>query len=112
MLLTSIKFRRDLAASVQRILAAAGEPAAVMPARAGAAHPVRIPLNRAAIRQSALQLATLAGQLATSGPVPVQGVSMISLLLADGTCPLYRDACGVDLDDIIGKATRALSLPT
>jgi hypothetical protein len=35
---------------------------------------------------------------------------MVSLLLADGTGPLYRDARGADLADIIGKATRALTL--
>jgi hypothetical protein len=29
-------------------------------------------------------------------------VAMIGLLLADGMGPLYRDACGDDLDDIIG----------
>jgi hypothetical protein len=55
--------------------------------------------------------ARLAGQLAKSGPVPVQGVAMISLLLADGMGPLYHDARGDDLADIIAKATRALSLP-
>jgi hypothetical protein len=111
MLLTSVDFRRDLATSVQRILAAAGEPAVLMPARAGAAHWPRIRLNRARISQSALPLARLAGQLAKSGPVPVPGVAMISLLLADGMGPLYHDACGDDLEDIIGKAARALSLP-
>jgi hypothetical protein len=121
MLLTSINFRGDLATSVHRILAAAGEPAArepaarepaaVTPDRAGAARPPRIPLNRARICQSARPLARLAGQLAKSGPVPVQGVAMISLLLADGMGPLYHDARGDDLDDIIAKATRALSLP-
>jgi hypothetical protein len=116
MLLTSINFRRDLAASVHRILAAAGEPAAgqpaaVTPARTEAAHPPRIPLNRSRICQAARPLARLAGQLAKSGPVPVQGVAMISLLLADGMGPLYHDARGDDLDDIIAKATRALYLP-
>jgi hypothetical protein len=104
MLLTSINFRRDLATSVHRILAAAGEPPAVTPARAGAAHPPRIPLNRARICESAWPLAALAGELVKSGPVPVQGVAMISLLLADGMGPLYHDTRGDDLDDIIAKA--------
>jgi hypothetical protein len=78
----------------------------------GAAYPPRIPLNRARISQSALPLTRLAGELAKSGPVPVpvQGVAMISLLLADGMGPLYHDARGDDLGDIIGRATRALSL--
>jgi hypothetical protein len=108
--LTSMKFRRDLARSVQRILAAAAEPAAVMPSLAVAAHPPRLPLRRARISQSALALAKLADHLAETGPVPVQGVAMISQLLADGTGPLYHDVRGDDLDDIIDKVTRALTL--
>jgi hypothetical protein len=58
--LTSMKFRRDLATSVQRILAAAAEPAAVMPSSVVAAHPPRLPLRQARISQSALALAKLA----------------------------------------------------
>jgi hypothetical protein len=110
MRLTSMKFRRDLATSVQRILAAAAEPSAVMPSPAVAAHPPRLPLRRARISQSALPLARLAGRLAEPGPVPVQGVAMVSQLLADGAGPLYRDACGHDLDDVIDEVTRALTL--
>jgi hypothetical protein len=108
--LTSMKFRRDLATSVQRILAAAAAPAAVMPSPAVAAHRSRLPLRRARISQSALALAELADHLAEPGPVPVQGVAMVSQLLADGTGPLYHDARGDDLDDIIDKVTRALTL--
>ena len=84
MQLTSMKVRRDLAASVQRIIAVAA-PAAVISAQGGAARPPRLPVNRARISQSALPLAGLAGLLAGPGPVRVQGVAMVSLLLADGT---------------------------
>jgi hypothetical protein len=107
--LTSMKFRRDLAASVQRILAAAGELPAVMPSPAVAVHPSRLPLSRTRISQSAVPLARLAGYLAASGPVPVQGVAMVSRLLADGAGPLYHAACGDDLGDIIEKAEQALT---
>jgi hypothetical protein len=110
MRLTSMKFRRDLATSVQRILAAAAEPPAVMPSPAVAAHPPRLRLRLARISQSAVPLARLAGHLAEPGPVPVQGVAMVSQLLADGGGPLYHDACGDDLDDIIDKVMRALTL--
>jgi hypothetical protein len=106
--LTSMKFRRDLAASVQRILAVAGELPAV-PSPAVAVHPSRLPLSRARISQSAVPLARLSGYLAASGPVPVQGVAMVSRLLADGAGPLYHAACGDDLGDIIEKAGRALT---
>ena len=104
--LTSTKARRDLAGSVQRILAAAGQPPAAPPAPAAAVRPA---LNWARISGSAVPLATLAATLAAPGPVPVQGVAMVSQLLADGTGPLYRQADGDDLGHIIENATRALS---
>jgi len=52
----------------------------------------------------------LAGSLAAPGPVPVRGVALISQLLADGAGPLYQEACGDDLGNIIEKATRALTV--
>jgi len=102
MQLTSTKFRRDLAISVQRILAAAGEPAAVLPSVVGAVPSLGLPLCRAQISPSAVPLAKLAGY-------PVQGVAMVSRLLADGRGPLYRETCGDDLGEIIENATRALT---
>lgn len=107
--LTSMTYRRCLAASMQRILAAAGAPPAIMPFPVAPVHPPRLPLRREQIRQSALPLATLARHLAEPGPVAVQGVAMASQLVTDGTGPLYCDACTGDLDDLIGKATRALA---
>ena len=148
--LTSTGFRRGLAASLQRILAAAGEPpaflrsqtvavrppyagGAAMPGRAdagypagpraGVAHPLpaaahpplaaaplpRIPLRLERVCRSGPLLAELAGRLAEPGPVPVQGVAMVSHLLADGTGPLYRAACLDDLDAIIERAAHALT---
>jgi hypothetical protein len=107
--LTSMRHRRDLATSVQRILSAAGEPPEVMPAPAVAVHPPRLPLRRARISRSAVPLARLAGYLTAPGPVPAQGVAIISQLLADGTGPLYREACADELSDLIENATRALT---
>ena len=104
--LTSMKTRRNLAASVRRILAAAGDPAAVTMITA---RPARLPLARARIRQSAGPLAALAGYLTAPGPVPAQGVAMVSQLLADGAGPLYRKASVDDLGDLIDKVTRALT---
>jgi hypothetical protein len=110
MRLTSMRFRRDLAASVQRILVAAGQPPAVPPAPPAAGHPPHVPICRARISQSAPLLAELAGHLARPGLVPVQGVAMVSQLLADGTGPLYHQACRDDLAAIIERATRALTV--
>jgi hypothetical protein len=108
--LTSMRLRRDLAASVHRILAAAGEPRAVVPSPAAADPPPRLPLCRARIRRSAGLLAQLAGHLAVPGPVSARGVAMASQLLADGAGPLYRQAWGEDLGHILHTAIRALTL--
>jgi hypothetical protein len=139
MRLTSMEFRRGLAASLQRILAAAGEPVIprpqpstrrsplaatapptrpplaatdppTRPPRAVTARPPRVPLRLARITQSAPRLAALAGQLVEPGPIPVRGVAMLSQLLADGTGPLYREASRDDLGAIIEAAGRALAL--
>ena len=107
--LTSMTVRRDLATSVQRILAAAGDPPATMPSRAASVPPLRLPLSRHQISQLAGPLARLAGDLAAPGPIPVQGVAIASQLLADGTGPLYHPARGDDLSDLIEELTQALS---
>lgn len=121
--LTSTEFRRDLATSLQRILAAAGLPLAdarvragagrALPAaphqQAGAARQPHVPVRQARISRSAPGLAELAGQLMQPGPVPARGVAMVSQLLADGRGPLYREACAEDLGAIIGRAVRALA---
>ena len=125
--LTSTEFRRDLATSLQRILAAAGLPladarvragagralSAALPAaphrQAGAARQPHVPVRQARISRSAPGLAELAGQLMQPGPVPARGVAMVSQLLADGRGPLYREACAEDLGAIIGRAVRALA---
>ena len=112
MRLTSTEFRRDLAASLRRILVAAGEPALPVAARSplGAARPVRVPLRAARISQSAPLLAELASHLLEPGPVPVAGVALVSQLLADGTGPLYREASHDDLGAVIERAGRALTV--
>jgi len=111
--LTSMELHRDLATSLQRILAATGEPAPALPGTAhpspGATHPPRVPLRLARISQSAPLLAELASHLAEPGPVPVRGVAMVSQLLADGTGPLYRGACRDDLGAVIQRAAHALA---
>jgi hypothetical protein len=103
--LTSAGYRRDLAASLLRILAAA--PAA--PSSRGATRAPRVPLSLARISQSAPLLAELASRLVEPGPVPVQGVALVSQLLADGTGPLYREASRDALDRLVEQATHALA---
>ena len=107
--LTSMKVRRDLATSVRRILAAAGQPPAIMPSRAAAVPSLRLPLSRAQISQLAGPLTRLADYLAAPGPIPAQAVAMTSHLLADGTGPLYHPIRGDDLGDLIENLTRAMT---
>ena len=113
--LTSTGFRRDLAASLRRILVAAGEPALPAAARSplGVARPLRVPLRvplrSARISQSAPLLAELASRLLEPGPVPVAGVAMVTELLADGAGPLYRDAADDDLAVLATRAAVALT---
>jgi hypothetical protein len=116
MFLTSVEFRRDLAASLRRILAAAASPPAspaTRPRLAGGpsatfAREPFLPLRRDRIARSAPELAGLAGFLAQQGPVPAQGVAMVSQLLSDGGGPLYRVGSRDDLDAIIERASQAL----
>ena len=109
--LTSTEFRRDLAASLRRIVVAAAEPALPVAARSalGAARTPRVPLRSARISQSAPLLADLASRLLEPGPVPVAGVAMVTELLADGSGPLYRDAATDDLAALAARAAAALT---
>ena len=108
--LTSTGFRCDLAASLRRILVAAGEPARPVAAATsvGPARPLRVPLRTTRISQSAPLLAGLASRLLEPGPVPARGVALVVQLLADGTGPLYREAARDDLGTLAERAARAL----
>lgn len=74
--------RRDLARSMQRILAAATQrPAAGrLPA----------PVSRTTVAACAAELNELINLLLTPGPVAAQGVAQARLLLTDAGGPLYR----------------------
>ncbi len=111
MFLTSAGFRRALAASLQRILAAsasASPDGSSRPPATGAARRPYVPLRRDRIAGSAAGLAGLAGFLTEQGRVPAQGVAMVSQLLTDGGGPLYRVGSRDDLDAIIERASQAL----
>jgi hypothetical protein len=109
MFLTSVGFRRALAASLRRILAASASPdARPRPSAASVAGPPHVQLRRDRIARSASELAGLAGFLAEQGPVPAQGVAMVSQLLTDGGGPLYRAGSRDNLDVIIERASQAL----
>ena len=114
MVLTSVRYRQGLAASLRRMLAASVSPQTrprLMTASrsAGAARQPYVPLRRDRIACFASELDGLARSLAVMGPVPAQGVAMVSQLLADGGGPLYRTGVRDDLDAIIERAAQALT---
>ena len=114
MVLTSVRYRRGLAASLRRMLAASVSPHArprLMTASrsAGVARQPYIPLRRDRIAGSASELDGLARSLAGQSPVPAQGVAMVSQLLADGGGPLYRVGARDDLDAVIERVAHALA---
>ncbi len=106
--LTSAGFRRGLAANLRRMVVAAAPVAPDARLSARLARQPHVPLRRDRIARSAPGLAALAGSLAAQGPVPAQGVAMVSQLLADGGGPLYRAACRDDLNAIVERASAAL----
>jgi hypothetical protein len=114
MVLTSAGYRRALAASLRRLLAASvtpgSRPLPVTTARSagGAVHPY-IPLRRDRIAGAAAELAGLADCLTARGPVPARGVALVSQLLADGGGPLYRAASRDDLTESVEQASQALA---
>jgi hypothetical protein len=111
--LTSMRSRRELARSLQRILAAGlagsrGGPMAADPPARVACQP-HVPIRRDRISRSASELAELAAHLVQPGPVPARGVAMVCQLLTDGGGPLYRRACRDDLTALVEQATQALT---
>ena len=113
MVLTSVRYRRGLAASLRRMLAASMSPQTrprLMAASrsAGAARQPHVPLRRDRIAGSASELDELARSLAGPSPLSAQGVAMVNQLLADGGGPLYRAGGRDDLDSIIERAAQAL----
>jgi hypothetical protein len=75
-----------------------------------AGRPRMVPVrNRAVLAEEAGHLKELSGALLSAGPVPVRGVAMVSLLLADGTGPLYRPGRASELGAVIRRAIQELT---
>jgi hypothetical protein len=76
--------RGTTATSIERLLAEANSPPRPF-------NP-RVPIARAAIRDSRWTLDTIVERLRAPTYISPQGVAMITVLLADGAGPLYRGA--------------------
>ena len=72
-----------LARSLTRIVVAADAPMA---------RRLAAPVDGPSVQRARAELAAVAGRLVASGPVGVQGVARVRVLVADGTGPLYRSA--------------------
>ena len=114
MRLTSTEFRRDLAASLRRILVAAGEPALPVAARPprsplGVARPLRVPLRTTRIGH-VRAAARRAGQPpARARPDPGARRGDGHPAAGRRRRPLYRDAARDDLAVLAGRAADALT---
>lgn len=99
-------FRRGLARSARQILAEAERPPAARPSLGPA-----VPVCRDRVRAAAPELAELIDRLQFRGPVPVRGVAQVSVLLGDGSGPLYHRGSQDDLRARLTEAAGALSQP-
>lgn len=79
--LVGAKARRRIAASLERLLAEADSPAGPLSSR--------VPVARAAIRDSRSDLEMIDERLKAPSYISPQAVAMVSLLLTDGAGPLY-----------------------
>ena len=102
-------FRRSLARSAREILAEAWRPAS---ARPSLGRGPAVPVCRDRVRAVAAELTELIDRLQRPGPVPVRGVAQVSVLLGDGSGPLYHHGSRDDLRARLTEAAGALSQPT
>lgn len=92
--------RETLAAGLERLIDRADRP------RGGIS--AAIPPQRAEVREARRSLAAAARALRAHGPVAVQGVAMIDLLLRDPAGPAYATASDGALADVARRALQAL----
>ncbi len=68
----------------------------------------RVPINRADIRASELEIGAMLDALVAPVPTPARGVALVSWLLTDGTGPVYNTRCSSALRKGILEATARL----
>jgi hypothetical protein len=115
-MLVRARTRRDLALGAQQILATATQvPAAgrtQVPAagrtQVPAAGRTRVPVCRDRVRDSSEELGDLIRRLLAGGPVAARGVALASVLLTDGSGPLYHRASADDVRARVREAVDAL----
>jgi len=68
----------------------------------------QVPVNRGAVRRAAPSLYILIDELTRPGPLGVQGLAMVEVLLTDGYGPLYRPSYFAELDDYLKQTIESL----
>jgi hypothetical protein len=101
--LIGMRWRRRLATGLDRVLRTAAEPP--LP------HRTAVPLNLREVVAARDELAALADALRAVRPVPVHAVAQASVLLTDGTSPLYGRASGGRASQVARTARIALDDP-
>jgi hypothetical protein len=100
--LTALRDRRTKAATYRRLLCEAGEDASRSYAR--------ITPRRRRVLAAGAAIARLADALAQPGPVAARGAAEASLLLTDGTGPLYNSGYEASLESYVLRALAHLAL--
>jgi len=99
-MLVRTRHRRDLAASADRVLATATQPAY--------SRRLPVPVCRDRVRDCSEDFGELIRRLRAAGPVPVRGLAKAGVLLADASGPLYHRASADDLRARVRDAADAL----
>ena len=99
-MLVRTRHRRDLAASADRVLATATQPAY--------SRRLPVPVCRDRVRDCSEDFGELIRRLRAAGPVPVRGVAKAVVLLGDASGPLYHPATADDLRTRVRDAADAL----
>jgi hypothetical protein len=92
--------RRDLARSVRRIMDGSARPTV--------ASRWSVPVCRDKVADAREDLGSLVDRLLDSGPVSVRGLAHVSVLLGDGSGPLYNRANTDDLRATVRATVEAL----
>jgi hypothetical protein len=107
-MLVRARTRRDVALGAQQILATATQVPAAGRAQVPAAGRPRVPVCRDRVRDSSEELGDLIRRLLAGGPVAARGVALASVLLSDGSGPLYHRASADDVRARVREAVDAL----
>lgn len=107
-MLVRARTRRDLALGAQQILATATQVPAAGRTQVPAAGRPRVPVCRDRVRDSSEELGDLIWRLLAGGPVAARGVALASVLLTDGSGPLYHRASADDVRARVREAVDAL----